>query len=157
MFDLFKKEKYMAAIADGSILDISLVPDQVFSQKILGDGFAVIPSEGNFVSPLSGTIADVPETKHAYCISSDDGLEVLVHIGIDTVELKGRGFEALVKKGERVKIGTPIAKVDLKLIENEGYNTTSMVVVTNMDKLHSLKVSENPSVKSGDKAVTYKI
>ncbi len=157
MFDLFKKEKQMASIANGSILDISLVPDQVFSQKILGDGFAVIPSDGNFVSPVSGTISDVTETCHAYCITSDDGLEVLVHIGIDTVELKGKGFEPMVKNGEKVKKGTPIARVDLKLIEEEGYNTTSMVVVTNMDKLSCLKVIENPSVKSGEKAVIYKI
>ena len=157
MFDLFKKEKYMAAIANGSILDISLVPDQVFSQKILGDGFAVIPSDGDFVSPVSGTVADVTETRHAYCITSEDGLEVLVHIGIDTVELKGKGFEALVKNGDRVEMGTPLAKVDLKMIEKEGYNTTSMVVVTNMDKLRSLKVAENPSVKSGEKAMPYKM
>ncbi len=157
MFDLFKKEKYMAAIANGNILDISLVPDQVFSQKILGDGFAVIPSDGNFVSPVSGTVADVTETKHAYCITADDGLEVLVHIGIDTVELRGKGFEALVKAGDKVQLGTPLVRADLKLIEKEGYNTTSMVVVTNMDKVRSLKISENPSVKSGDKAMMYKI
>ncbi len=157
MFDLFKKEKFMTAIADGSILDISLVPDKVFSQKILGDGFAVIPSGGSFASPVSGTVADVTETKHAYCINSDDGLEVLVHIGIDTVELRGKGFEALVKSGDRVEAGKPLARADLKLIENEGYNTTSMVVVTNMDKVRSLKVCENPSVKSGEKAMIYKI
>ncbi len=157
MFDLFKKEKYMYAIAKGSILDISLVPDQVFSQKILGDGFAVIPSEGNFVSPVSGTVSDVTETKHAYCITSDDGLEVLVHIGIDTVELKGKGFKPLVKNGDKVSVGSPVAQVDLKLIEQEGYNTTSMVVVTNMDKLRRLKTMENPSVNAGDKAAIYKI
>ncbi len=157
MFDFFKKERYMTSIATGSILDISLVPDQVFSQKILGDGFAVIPSDGNFASPVSGVISDVTDTKHAYCITSDDGLEVLVHIGIDTVELKGQGFESLVKKGDKVDMGTPIARVDLKLIEGSGYNTTSMVVVTNMDKVRSLKVFENPSVKSGEKAIIYKI
>ena len=80
-----------------------------------------------------------------------------MHIGIDTVELKGKGFEALVKNGDRVEMGTHLAKVDLKMIEKEGYNTTSMVVVTNMDKLRSLKVAENPSVKSGEKAMTYKM
>ncbi len=157
MFDLFKKEKSMAAIANGSILDISLVPDQVFSQKILGDGFAVIPTDGNFTSPVSGTITDVTDTCHAYCITADDGLEVLVHIGIDTVELKGKGFKPLVKKGDKVDVGTPISAVDLKLIEKEGYNTTSMVVVCNMDKLRSLKVMENPAVSAGDKAAIYKV
>ncbi len=157
MFDLFKKERSMGAIANGSILDISLVPDQVFSQKILGDGFAVIPTDGNFVSPLAGSVTDVTDTKHAYCITSDDGLEVLVHIGIDTVELRGKGFEALTKKGDRVEMGSPLARVDLKQIEGSGYNTTSMVVITNMDKVRSLKVFENPSVKSGEKAIIYKV
>ncbi|MBR5155799.1 MAG: PTS glucose transporter subunit IIA [Clostridia bacterium] len=157
MLDLFKKEKCMTAIANGSILDISLVPDQVFSKKILGDGFAIIPSDGNFVSPVAGTIADVTETRHAYCITSDDGLDVLVHIGIDTVELRGNGFKSLVNVGDKVEKGTPIAKVDLALVEKEGYNTTSMVVVTNPDKLRSLKVFENPTVKIGDKAMIYKL
>ncbi len=157
MFDLFKKEKYLTSVAKGSILDISLVPDQVFSQKILGDGFAVIPADGSFVSPVSGTVTDVTDTRHAYCITSDDGLEVLVHIGIDTVELKGKGFKSLVKKGDKISAGTPISNVDLKLIETEGYNTTSMVVVCNMDKLRNLKVIENPSVSAGEKAAIYKI
>ncbi len=157
MFDLFKKEKYMASISNGSVLDISLVPDQVFSKKILGDGFAIIPSDGNFVSPVEGTVADVTETRHAYCITSDDGLDVLVHIGIDTVELKGKGFKAFVKTGDKVKIGSPIAGVDLSMVEKEGYNTTSMVVITNSDKLRSLKVLEKPSVKVGDKAMLYKL
>ncbi len=156
MFGLFKKEKYLTSIANGSILDISLVPDQVFSKKILGEGFAVIPTDGSFVSPVAGTIADVTETRHAYCITSEDGLDVLVHIGIDTVELKGKGFNSLVKTGDKVKLGTPIAEVDLSLVEKEGYNTTSMVVVTNSDKIRSLKVFENPSVKAGDKAMIYK-
>ena len=157
MFDFLKKEKYMGAITDGSILEIALVPDQVFSQKLLGDGFAIVPSADKFVSPVRGTVTDVTDTRHAYCITSDDGLEVLVHIGIDTVELKGEGFEALVKKGDRVETGTPIVKADLKLIEGSGYNTTSMVVVTNMDRVRNLKVLENPSVKSGDKAIIYKV
>ncbi len=157
MFDLFKKDRCLAAVANGSILDISLVPDQVFSQKILGDGFAVIPADGNFVSPVSGTVVDVTETRHAYCITSDDGLEVLVHIGIDTVELRGKGFEALVKKDDKIKMGDPIARVDLKLIEAEGYNTTSMVVITNTDKLHNLRVTEKPSAGAGEKVALYKI
>ncbi len=157
MFSLLKKEKHMTAIAKGSVLDISLVPDQVFSKKVLGDGFAVIPTEGRFSSPVSGTVADVTETRHAYCITSDDGLDVLVHIGIDTVELKGKGFKSLVKSGDKVKMGTTIADVDLALVEKEGYNTTSMVVITNSDKLRSLKVIENPSVNAGDKAMIYKL
>lgn len=156
MLDFFKKEKYLSSITNGSIVDISIVPDEVFSKKILGDGYAVIPSSGNFFSPASGTISDVTETLHAYCITTDDGLEILVHIGIDTVNLKGKGFTPHVKKGDRIERGAPLAYADLKLIEGSGYNTTSMVVVTNTELLHSLKVIESPSVNVGDKALIYK-
>jgi glucose-specific phosphotransferase system IIA component len=137
-------------------VDISIVPDEVFSKKILGDGFAVIPSDNNFFSPASGTISDVTETLHAYCITTDDGLELLVHIGIDTVNLKGKGFTSHVKNGDRIKLGDPLASADLKLIESSGYNTTSMVVVTNTELLRSFKVIESPSANAGDKALIYK-
>ena len=157
MFDFFKKEKYLATVADGGIISISSVPDQVFSQKILGDGFAVIPEHGDIFSPASGTVSDVTETLHAYCITSDEGLEILVHIGIDTVELKGKGFTPLVKAGDRIERGGALAHADLKEIEAAGYNTTTVVVITNTDKLKSFSVLENPSAKSGDKALTYKI
>ena len=157
MFDFFKKEHFLAAVADGGVISISGVPDQVFSQKILGDGFAVIPENGDFCSPASGTVTDVTETLHAYCITSDDGLEILVHIGIDTVELKGKGFTPLVKAGDRIERGCALAHADLKQISAAGYNTTTVVVITNTEKMKSFSVLENPSVKAGDKALTYKI
>lgn len=156
MFDFLKKEKYLTTVADGGIINITSVPDRVFSQKILGDGFAVIPENGNFSSPTDGTITEVAETRHAYCITSDDGLEILVHIGIDTVELKGRCFTPLVKPGDRIKRGNPIARANLKEIEDCGYNTTTMVVITNIGKLKSFKVCEAPSVRMGEKAFIYK-
>ena len=157
MLDFLKKEKYLSSIAEGSIVDISVVPDEVFSKKILGDGFAVIPSGNDFFSPASGTVSDVTETLHAYCITTDDGLEILVHIGIDTVNLKGEGFTPRVKKGDRIERGAPLASADLAAIEGAGYNTTSMVVVTNTELLRSFKVIENPSASAGDKALIYKI
>lgn len=157
MFDFFKKEHFLAAVSDGAVIDISSVPDRVFSQKILGDGFAVIPENGDFCSPVSGTVTDVTETLHAYCITSDDGLEVLVHIGIDTVELLGKPFTALVKAGDRIEKGCALAYANLKEIEAAGYNTTTIVVITNIEKLKSFSILENPSVKAGDKALAYKI
>ena len=87
MFDFFKKEKVFNSVTKGDIIDISAVEDEVFSKKLLGEGFAVIPESNDFFSPASGTVSDVAETLHAYCITTDDGLEVLVHIGLDTVEL----------------------------------------------------------------------
>lgn len=157
MFDFLKKELTLSTIANGSVIDISLVPDKVFSKKILGDGFAVIPSDGNFCSPANGTISDITKTLHAYCITSDDGLEILVHIGLDTVELGGKYFEPQVNPGERVKKGSPLVTADLKSIRDAGYNTCSMVVITNSDKLKNFSILESPSAKSGDKAMLYKI
>ena len=156
MFDIFKKEKFLTSVANGSIMDISHVPDEVFSKKILGEGFMVIPEDQNFVSPVDGTVSDVTKTLHAYSITSDDGLEVLVHIGLDTVELKGSGFCPKVKAGDQIKKGEPLATADLNAIEKAGYNTATMVVITNSDILRSFNVLENPSAKSGDKAMIYK-
>lgn len=157
MFGLLKKERCLLSISDGSIIDITLVPDEVFSKKILGDGFAVLPTSGNFISPCDGTVTDVTKTLHAYCITSDDGLEILVHIGIDTVELSGEGFAPHVKSGDKIKKGEPLVTADLEKIEESGFNTTSVVVVTNSGKLKDYTVLENPSAKQKDKAMIYKI
>lgn len=147
----------LVAVADGDIISITKVPDQVFSQKILGDGYAIIPSGGSICSPANGTVTEVSDTLHAYCITSKDGLEILVHIGIDTVELKGDGFSPLVKKGDKVSCGSPIAAADLKLIKERGYNTEIMVVITNTDAVKSFDLTEKANVRAGDVALTYKL
>ncbi|MBQ9736985.1 MAG: PTS glucose transporter subunit IIA [Clostridia bacterium] len=157
MFNFLKKEKYLFSIADGSITNLNTVPDEVFSKKILGDGFAVLPSNGDFFSPADGTVTDVSDTLHAYCITSDDGLEILVHIGLDTVELKGKGFTPKVRKGQTVACGDLLAKVDLAAIEESGHSTISMVVITNTHDLKELNVLENTSASHGEKALSYKI
>ncbi len=157
MFSLFKKEKTLTSVANGKIIDIVKVPDQVFSQKFLGDGFAVIPVSGEFFSPASGIITDVTETLHAYCITTDDGLEILVHIGIDTVELKGKGFKPLVKKGDHISQGDAIASANLELIKEKGYNTTTIVAITNHEKMRKFKILEVASAKAGSPALIYKI
>lgn len=156
MFDFFKKEKSLNAVTKGSIIDITTVEDEVFSKKLLGEGFAINPQSNDFFSPASGTVSDVAETLHAYCITTDDGLEVLVHIGLDTVELKGSHFRTLVKKGQKINAGTPIAYADLDKIKTAGYKTTTMVVVTNPEKLSSFKVIPEGSATIGTKAFIYK-
>ena len=156
MFDFFKKEKALNAVTKGDVIDISTVEDAVFSKKLLGEGFAIIPQSDDFFSPASGTISDVAETLHAYCITTDDGLEVLVHIGIDTVELKGNHFTPLVKKGQKVNSGTPIARASLEKIKNAGYKTTTMVVVTNPETLKTFKTVPQNSATIGTKAFIYK-
>lgn len=147
----------LVAVTDGDIISITKVPDEVFSQKILGDGYAIIPSSGSICSPVSGTVTEVYDTHHAYCITSDDGLEILVHIGIDTVELKGEGFSPIVKKGDSVECGSPIGTADLKLIHERGYKTEIMVVITNTDSIKSFTLCEKANVRAGDIALIYKI
>lgn len=129
------KQKKICAVADGEAIAIDKVPDEVFASRMLGDGFAVEPERGEIVSPVDGEITGITETKHAYTITSNDGLEILVHIGIDTVALGGSGFEPLVREGSRVKAGDPVARVDLSFVKDSGYQTVIPVVVTNADEI----------------------
>lgn len=157
MFNFIKKERILSNVANGKIIKLEDVPDEVFSQKILGDGFAVIPTSGNIFSPADGTVTDVPDSLHAYCITTDDGLEVLVHIGIDTVELKGEFFTALVKAGDKIRRGEGIAYADIDGIAEKGYNPTAMVVITNTEKMSEYKVREAEAQSAGTPALTYKL
>lgn len=113
----------------GTVVSLSEVPDPVFSEKVLGDGIAIIPSDGKILSPVDGVISSVTETKHAYGFSSNDGLEILIHFGLETVGLKGEGFTSYVKEGDQVKKGTLVAEVDMKLIKEKGLNTITPVIV----------------------------
>lgn len=156
MFGFIKKEKQLTAPASGVVIGIAKVPDEVFSKKILGDGFAVIPNDGSICSPANGVLTEIAETKHAYCITADDGLEILVHIGIDTVELKGSGFKPLAAVGDRLQNGTPLAAVDLDIIKGAGLPTEVVTVITNTDKLKSYEVLETSYANAGDRAFIYK-
>lgn len=157
MFSFLKKERILSSVANGRIALLSKVPDRVFSQKILGDGFAVFPTSGDIFCPADGVVTDVTDTLHAYCITTDDGLEILVHIGIDTVELKGKYFTPLVKRGDKVSRGDALAHADLDGIKAQGYNTSTVVIVTNVHKLKKFSVNEAPSAKAGSPAMTYKL
>lgn len=140
MFWKKKKDKILLAPAQGKLVSISEVPDEVFSQKMMGDGFALIPEDGKFVAPLDGLLENVFDTGHAYGITGDNGLEILVHIGIDTVELRGQGFRILADAGQKVKAGDVIVDVDLEFIRGEGYNTITPVVILNQDKQFQLEL-----------------
>ena len=126
----------------GQIVKLEDVPDPVFSEKMLGDGVAVLPESGEFCSPVNGKIVQVFDTKHAYSIKSDDGLEILVHIGLNTVELKGQGFISKVKDGDTVKVGDSICEVNLESIENMGYQLYTPILITNMNEVKKITVTE---------------
>ncbi len=140
LFSVSKNEVICSLYApvNGKAIPQSEIPDEVFSTGMLGEGIGIIPSDGNFVSPVKGTVVDITPTLHAYSLLSDDGAEILLHIGIDTVELKGKGFENLVNVGDRIDVGTPLAKVDLNMIQTEGYSTTTALIIINSDVLSQI-------------------
>ena len=119
----------LLAPLSGQAVPLEQVPDDVFSQKILGDGIAIIPTDGKIYAPVDGEIATVAETLHAYGFTSEDGLEILVHVGLDTVGLKGRGFKSYVKPGDKVKQGDLIAEVDLEFLKAQGLSAITPVVI----------------------------
>ncbi|NOZ91222.1 MAG: PTS glucose transporter subunit IIA [Epsilonproteobacteria bacterium] len=139
MFGLFKaKNIKIFSPLDGKIVQLEDVPDEVFSKKLIGDGIAIIPSSSTVVSPIKGVVSRLFSTSHAFSIKSDD-IEVMVHIGLDTVELNGKGFEALVKEGDKVGIGTPIIRADIEYIKSQGKDIITPVVVSSEKEIEVQK------------------
>ena len=128
------------SVADGEVINIEDVKDPVFSQKMMGDGFAVEPENGHIVSPVAGKVTSVFPTKHALGLVTDNGLEVLVHIGLDTVSLEGKPFEVKVSEGQTVAAGDLLVEADLDAIRAAGRETSTIVVFTNADAIKSVKV-----------------
>lgn len=150
------KEEQLDAVSPltGKVVDITNVPDQVFSQKMMGDGIAIEPTEGKVVSPVSGKIATVFPTKHAIGINADNGAEYLIHIGLDTVNLKGEGFETHVTEGQSVKAGDPLVTFDLDFIKANAPSTITPVIITNHDSFGVNKlVAEGDTVTAGSSEV----
>ncbi|MDT2599843.1 PTS transporter subunit IIBC [Enterococcus hulanensis] len=138
------------APANGELIPIDQVQDEVFSQKMMGEGFAVIPENGEVASPVSGTIVSVFPTKHAIGIKTEDEIEVLLHMGIDTVNLGGDAFEIKVREGEKVKAGKIVATADLAMIEEAGKMMTMIVVFTNGDKIENYHYDKTGLVSRGE-------
>ncbi|UUV98726.1 PTS transporter subunit IIBC [Vagococcus luciliae] len=139
------------SVADGEVIPIETVSDDVFSQKMMGDGFAVKPSNSQVVSPVSGVVQSIFPTKHAIVLLTPEGLEVLVHMGLDTVEMTKQVFDVSVKEGDTVKAGQLLATVDWKTVENEGKGTTIVVVFTNTQEIKTLELSTVGEHKSSEK------
>lgn len=118
----------------GTFLNLSQVNDPVFSQELLGKGIAVIPSEGRVYAPFDGSVAMLFQTAHAIGLVSDDQLELLIHIGIDTVNLQGKHFTPLVKTNDRFRKGDVLLEFDVQAIQEEGYEITTPVIVTNVER-----------------------
>lgn len=158
MFDVFKKNNSVIAPICGKVLDLSQVPDDVFASKLAGDGVAIECSDDTIVSPVEGTLSLIFKTNHAFGITVDNGIELLVHIGIDTVNLKGEGFERLAKEGGRVKVGDPIIRINRDFIKEKGYSLISPVLITNLEKIKEIKSNVDIKATAGkDTIFTYKV
>lgn len=139
----------------GEIKPITEVPDAVFSGKMMGDGFAIVPAEGIVVSPVDGKIVNLFPTKHAIGLLSDSGREILIHFGIDTVNLKGEGFEALVSENDRVQKGQPLLKVDLEHIKNNAKSTITPIVFTNLAEGEKIVINKTGNVDLNEENIIF--
>ncbi|WP_170007101.1 PTS sugar transporter subunit IIA [Bacillus fonticola] len=137
----------------GTIVQLEEVPDPVFSQKMMGDGVAIQPTEGKVVSPVDGEIIQVFPTKHAVGLKADNGLEILIHIGLETVSMNGEGFEAHVSEGKRVSVGDPLVTFDLEKVKAEAKSTITPVILTNADQIEAANKHEISSVQAGNDAI----
>jgi len=130
MFGLFKpKKQIIFSPIDGDVVDLESVPDEVFSAKLAGDGLAILPRSNTFVAPVSGVLTKIFSTNHAFSIQTKSGLEVLVHIGLDTVELNGEGFKRLAEEGDTVTAGKPIICADIEFIKSKGKSILTPIVL----------------------------
>lgn len=142
--NFFKKNKNSDTIispVDGKIIAIENINDEVFSSKMMGDGFGVEPIDNEVKIPVSGRVVMLYPSLHAFGIEAANGVNVLVHIGIDTVELNGTGFTSMIQENENVKAGDTAMLVDFDFIKNQGYSTTVMVIVTDMGTFNKLTKS----------------
>ena len=148
MFGLFKAKGIdIIAPATGEAVALESVNDEVFSQKMLGDGVAIIPADGLFCAPIDGEVIKIFSTGHAYMIRGEKDIEVMVHIGLDTVTLKGDGFSAVASEGDRVKAGDIIIRADLEKISSLGKEIITPVIVSEIGKYKSIDKKSGAVVK----------
>lgn len=152
MFDFLKKKKgeEFVAFADGKVILLENVNDEVFAKKMMGEGIAIEPTDGNVYSPLSGKVKNAFPTGHAYILEDLNGVEYLIHCGLDTVELKGEGFEGYVKEGDSVKQGDKICKMNLDLINEKGKDTVIIAVSEELFKDKKFQKNQDEKVSKGD-------
>jgi len=144
MFSFFKrKRRDVFAPIDGQLMTLESVDDEVFSQRMAGDGVAILPVGEVFTAPIDGVITKIFSTNHAYSVKSDQDLEVMVHIGLETVALKGEGFERLAQEGDEVKAGDPIIKADLNYIKAHAKDIVTPILITDESKYEAIDKNTN--------------
>lgn len=153
MFEKNAKTISLKAVEDGRTIPMDEVNDQTFAQELLGPGIAIVPSNGTVVAPIDGTIATVMDTKHAVCIQGEDGLELIVHAGLDTVELNGKYYQTYKEIGDQVKAGDVLLEFDLEEITKAGYDVTTPIVITNLGDYKITKCLTGQQVKAGEEVI----
>jgi PTS system sucrose-specific IIC component len=136
----------------GNVIPRKEIPDEAFSSGVFGEGFGIEPAAGEVVSPFDGEIVIIDEARHAITLKAAGGMEVLIHVGIDTANMKGEGFEILVKEGQRVTLGQQIMTFDIRKIRAAGYSATTAVMLTNSDQYPCLRI-----LKTGPARVLEKV
>lgn len=143
MLGLFKKNKdnclMIKAPVKGQIIDIVDVPDAVFSQKIVGDGIAICPEDGRVISPIEGEVVSIMPTGHAIGLKAKNGVEILIHIGIDTVEMRGEGFQKHIAQGDKIKAGQLLITFNLEMVNKKAKSAITPVIITNMEEIKSIE------------------
>ena len=150
--EVVAEEKWLTVEAplSGKVIPISDVDDPVFAERMVGDGIAIVPESDEVLAPVAGTLTHVFPTGHAAGITTAEGIEVLIHVGLDTVELKGEGFTILVAQGQEVAVGTPLIKLDLAKLRQTARSLVTPVIVTNMRRVQELQVVNTNFVQAGD-------
>jgi len=156
MFGFFKKKQVeIVSPVDGSLVELEDINDQVFSKKLVGDGVAIVPSSRTITSPIDGVVTRIFPTKHAFMITSPSGIEVMVHVGLDTVDLNGEGFICLVKEGDTVSQACPILEVDFEFLKSKNKDIVIPIIVTS-DKEITLEKSKIGTIREGESLVKVK-
>lgn len=149
-----KKTKAIYAFANGKTVDIKNVPDEVFATKMMGDGIAIIPQEGKIYAPISGNVKMIMEnSQHAVGLVSEDDIEILIHVGLDTVNLNGKGFETHVKVGDHVEKGTLLISYDKESLNNKDINDITMLVLTDPGHYQYTKFYTDMAVKINESPI----
>ncbi len=135
---------------DGQAVPLEKFPDEIFSQGVLGPGCGILPAGNKVFAPFNGTVTQAVDTRHAIGVTSEDGVEVLIHVGVDTVEMAGQGFQSPVKMGQKINRGDLLLSFDRAAIKSAGHSDAVAVVVTNADEFSGLTQVGNGEVRSGD-------